>query len=205
MNHIARFLIVALLPSFAIPSEKIDWGIDVESKRHTFAMNVADINQLDLANMNAFYLVEGKTEERLLLRRGKANRIYYFVDDNSVSGSTKVTFRWKKPLDEQRFLAYYEWGWYAGGSDQGGIIQVFEISEAKVSITQQIYFNMHAGARAVGAIFDANAQTLTVKSVPFFSPGGRCCPSHLNTITFRWDGQRFVRVGAKLAPIPKHD
>jgi hypothetical protein len=202
MNLFARLLLVAVLPSVAIPAEKIDWGVDVESKPYTFAVDVADINSFDLANMKAVRLDRGKAEETVRLKRGKAKKEYRDKDNVFIS-ETEVTLRWAKPLNAQRRVVYYEWGWYAGSSDQGGIVQVFELNEGKVLIAQQIYLDMHHGGQEVGARLDENSKELVVKSVPWDSPNGRCCPSHLNTNVFHWDGQRFVRIRATRVAFPE--
>lgn len=202
MNLFAGLVVVAVLSAIALSPEKIDWGIEVDSKPYTFAADVAEINKLDLANMKAVVVEKGKAAETIRLKRGKAKKEHRYKDNSFIS-ATEVTLRWTKPLDAQHRVAYYDWGWYAGSSSQSGIVQVLEQNEGKVSLTQQIDCNQHGGWYLVGTDFRADSNTLIVKSVPWDSPGGRGSPSHLNTITFHWDGQSFVRVSATRKPFPE--
>ena len=204
MNHLARLLVLLAVSSLAAQSLKNeDLGISITNKPQLFVAEILDVKKMDLANRKAVFLNRGRVMERVKLSHGGGTRIYRF--DDGFSENTEVKLGWQMPLARELWLAYYEWGWYMASSAHSGAVQVFELREGKVFIIQQIAFDMHHGGHAVGASFDPKRKILTVRSVPFDSPKGRCCPIYINTVTFRWDGQRFVRISAKRAPISKQE
>lgn len=202
MNQFAGLLIFVVLPFLVPQALKKDLGITITYKPRLFAADVTDIAKMGLANRQAVLLDHGKVLEKVKLKQGRGTKTTR-LGEEGYSEKTEVQIGWQKSLGQDHRLAYYEWGWYAASSSQSGVVQVFELRDGKVSITQQIDFDMHHGGHAVGASFDPNSRTITVRSVPYESPDGRCCPTYINIVTFRWDGQLFVSVRARRAPLPQ--
>lgn len=204
MNHLVRLLVLLAVPSLAAQSLKNeDLGVVVVNKTGLFAAQVADFSKMDLANTRAVNLgSHGEIEEWQALKRGKGTTVYT-SRSGVYEGMTEARFKWRRALDNEHWLALYGWTWASGSSNSSLLAQVMEPRGEKVFITQQIEANAHGAGADVA--FDPATKLLTVKAVGFTPSDAHCCPSFLGVVTFRWDGQRFVRVGAKRVPIPKQD
>jgi hypothetical protein len=204
MNKLYFFLIFAAASSLLPQTlENEDLNIHTERLALRFASNVADLNDLDLANMPAVRIESGQTiAESQLLKRGKGTTVS--VDrDSGLQHSTEVSLAWSRALDAHHMVASYEWEWVAASSSHSDFVQVFELHNGKVFVTQQIEADTHHGGRAVGAAFNGDKQELTVKAVNYAAREGRCCPSLMGVVVFRWDGQQFHRIHASRVPLPK--
>jgi hypothetical protein len=101
-------------------------------------------------------------------------------------------------------IADYQWEWLAGSSSQEDVVQVLETSGGRVLITQQIQINTHHGGHSVGASYDPRRRVLTCSGADLDPPEGRCCPSLMDVVTFRWNGAKFVRVSGKRHSLPEN-
>ena len=52
-------------------------------------------------------------------------------------------------------------------------------------------------------VFRAEVVSRTAKAVDYADFEGRCCPSWMSVVPFRWDGKQFQRIQAKRVPLPK--
>ena len=206
MTQLARLLLLAVLPAVASQSLKNeDLGVNVISKPGLFASHVSDFSKMDLANMRAVNLgVYGELEEWQKLKHGRGRTVAFGADGQVLAGNqTDVRLESHEMLDADHQLVVYWWQWVGGSSSQSLIVQVLELRGDKVFIAQQIEADAHGAGAA--AAFNPKTRLLTVKAVGFAENDGHCCPSFLGVVTFRWDGQRFVRIRARRAPIPKQD
>lgn len=204
MTQLARLLLLAALPAFASQSLKNeDLGIYVVNKPGLFAAKVAAFSKMDLANMRAVHLgAYGEIDEWQALKRGKGTTIDR-DDGASFRGLTDVWLKSHEMLDADHQLVVYLWEWVGGSSSQSLIVQVLESRGEKVFITQQIEAEAHGCC--ADATYNRANKLLVVTAMGFTDSDSHCCPSFLGLVTFRWDGMRFVRSGARRAPIPKQD
>lgn len=186
-------------------SQKIksnDLNVYVTQASSLFASNISDFHNLDLANLRAVFIEPGgQRGQWQALKHGKGKT----VDINRYGvfeGATDVTLAWKQPIDAIHWLAAYDWEWIGGSSSHSQIVQVFELRGDSVFVTQQIEADTHHGGRAAGATFNQEKKTLIVRAVELDSPKGRCCPTYINVVAFRWTGSRFQQVSSHRVPIP---
>jgi hypothetical protein len=131
-------------------------------------------------------------------RKGEDDYTSYY---GLYEGGVEVELGWWRQLDPTHAVVDYLWTDGNGSSNQSEIVQVFELRDGKVFITQQVEADTHGGDTA-GARFDETTKRLIVKAVELDSPNGRCCPTHLNVVVFRWEGREFRQISARQTPIP---
>src|SRR5262249_3696066 len=158
-----------------------------------FVSGVSDFSRLDLANLRAMHIASGEWQK---LKKGEG------VTRPGEGGRIEVTLGWQRALDPEHWVADYSWIWIAGSSSSSDIIHVLELRDGKVYVTQEIEADTHHGGKAVGAWFDSNKKLLTVKAVNYAPGEGRCCPSLMGVVTFRWNGKQFRPMRAKRVPLP---
>lgn len=186
-------------------SQKIkgdDVNVYVTRASSLFTSNVSDFNHLDLANLRAVYIeASGQRGQWQALKHGKGKTVD--INRHGVfEGATDVVLAWHQQLDATHWLAAYDWEWVGGSSSDSQVVQVFELRDGKVFITQQIEADTHHGGRAAGAMLNKDKKTLIVRAVELNSPKGRCCPTYINVVAFSWTGSRFQRVSSRQIPIP---
>ena len=197
---ILLFLAAQLLTAQTLKQE--DLNVYVARTHLLFASKVSGLDQVDFRNTRAVYVeADGRKGEWQALKRGRGkteNISRYGV----FEGGTEVIFGWKYWLDARHIVVDYEWVWMAGSSSQSDIVQVLEWQDGKVWITQQIEVDTHGATGIAGVRFNPRTKRLTVKAVELDSPNGRCCPTHINIVAFRWDGGRFRQMRARQVPMP---
>jgi len=192
------FLVVAMTCVFSqsLKTKDLeDLNVFVTRGNRLFASNISDITHVDFANLRAVNIDGGEWQE---LRKGKGKTIRKEDDP----GFVEVRLNWAHTLNDDHWVVDYGWFEVAGSSNSYEVVQLFELRDGKLYITQQIEAVTHHGGKAVGAWFNTNKDLLTVKAVAD-SPNGRCCPTHMNVVVFRWDGTEFRRVSAKAVPLPE--
>ena len=80
------------------------------------------------------------------------------------------------------------------------IVQVFELRGDHPVLVQQVYFD--SDAKATGATYDDRIRTLTVVGRSN-DDSPHCCPTSLDVITYRWEGQQFVQRGYRQIRLPQ--
>jgi hypothetical protein len=202
MNKLILLLLVTVMPCVFLQSLKTadleGRNVFVTRGNRLFASNISEVRQMDFANLRAVNIDSGEWQE---LKNGKGKSLTNVGE--GLHESTEVWLTWIHELDDSHWVADYDWEWIAGSSSHSNIFQVFELREGTVYITQQIEAVTHHGGRFTGAWFDTNKKLLTVKAVESDSPKGRCCPTHMNVVVFRWDGKQFRGISAKTLPLRK--
>lgn len=200
LPFIVLFLAAPLLIAQTLKQE--DLNVYVTHTHLLFASKVSGLDQVDLRNTRAVYVEgEGRKGEWQALKRGRGkteNISRYGV----FEGATEVILGWKYWLDARHMVVDYGWVWIGGSSSQSDIVQVLEWQDGKVWVTQQIEADTHGATGIAGAWFDPKTKRLTVKAVELDSPQGRCCPTHINIVVFRWDGRKFRQMRARQVPMP---
>jgi hypothetical protein len=196
------FVLLAATPFIFSQRSKCEDNVHVTHALRLFATNVSDFNHFDFANQPAVMTKpEGSGEQQALKRgRGKTKQ---FTHEGDFMGSTEVRLVWQQALNATHWAVVYDWEWIAASSSQSEIIQVFELRDGKVFITQQIEADLHHGGHLMGATMNASSHRLTVKSVEPDSPNGRCCPRYANVLEYDWSGQEFHRIGSHRELLPK--
>ncbi len=165
MKKLACILLLSAAP-FGI-SQKLkqkDLNVYVTHTSSLFASNISDFNQMDIRNSRAVYIdPDGRTGEWQALRRGKG-KTEYVSRYGVYGGGTAVQLMWWHSLDSEHMVVQYDWVQWFGSSSQSSVIQVFELRDGKVFITQQIEADTHGGGTAAGTWFDKNKKRLTVKA-----------------------------------------
>ena len=203
MNKFA-FVLLATAP-FIFSQKLQDDGANVHVIRalRLFAMNVSNFNHFDFANQPAVIIKsEQDSGEQQTLKRGRG-KTKHFTREGGFMGSAEVRLVWQHALNATHWAVAYDWEWIAASSSQSEIIQVFELRNGKVFITQQIEADLHHGGPSMEAALNASSQRLTVKSVELDSPNGRCCPRYVNVLEYDWSGQEFHRISSHRELLPK--
>lgn len=200
MNKIVLLLLASCCWLHSQPLEYNDPGIYVSGTHFPYLADATDFLHLDFRNTRAVDIGEGWQA----LRDGKGKSIRR-NRNGDFQMATEVTLEWQHALDSEHWVVAYTWFWTAASSSSEEIVQLFEAHEGSVYITQQIRIDTHHGGRAVGARFEEKNKLLTAKAVSYVQGEGRCCPSLMSAVSFRWDGQQFRRVHAKRVPLPKGD
>lgn len=180
-----------------------DQNVYVTNTSSLFASDVSSFNQMNFGNSRAVYIEpDGHKGEWQTLRkgRGKTKHISHY---GVFEGAEDVILGWSRQVDFEHVVVDYGWIWTGGSSSQSDVVQVFELRDGKVFITQQIEADTHGGGTAAGATFDQKTKQLIVKSVELDSPRGRCCPTHLNIVVFRWEQGKFRPFSSRQVPMPK--
>ena len=124
--------------------------------------------------------------------------------DGKANGFTEVRLVWQRNMDSLHLVVAYDWSWTAASSSQSQIVQIFELRDGKLLIVQQIEADTHHGGQEVGAKLNSTSHLLTVKTVELNSPKGRCCPTHIDVVTFRWEQSKFRRISAHQIPFQEN-
>jgi hypothetical protein len=201
MKNLAFVLLLAISPNFfsKSPNDK-DTNVYVIRASRLFSSKVSGLNQIDFANMRAFVVSsDAGISEWQQLRHGRG-MTKELAPAGSFAGSTEVRLAWQKQLDASHAVVAYDWEWVGGSSSHSQLVQVFELRDDKIFITQQIEADTHHGDTAVGAVLNPSKKTLIVRSVELDSPKGRCCPTQINVVAFAWTGKQFRRVSAFRVP-----
>ena len=79
-----------------------------------------------------------------------------------------------------------------------GILQVFEVRQSDLFVSQQMSFDLQAPG--TGVEFDPATRILTVRArTNDDSP--HCCPKGVDVVTFRWDGKAFLEKTHRTIPV----
>jgi hypothetical protein len=198
MNKLAFLLLVAVMPfvfSQSLKTQDLEQlNVFVTRGNRLFASNISDLTYVDFANLRAVNIDGGEWQE---LRKGEGKTIR----KEDAPGFVEVRLNWVRALNDDHWVVDYGWFEAAGSSNSFAVVQLFERRDGKLYITQQIEAIMHHGGRSVGAWFNANKKQLTVKAVELDSPKGRCCPTRMNVLVFRWDGTQFRCISVKTVPL----
>lgn len=201
------FILLIFATPFVIAQrlKQEDLNVYVTRRSSLFASHVSSFDQVDFRNSRAVHISpDGHKGEWQALKRGKG-KTEYISRYGGFEGATDVVLAWQQALDAAHWLVAYDWEWVGGSSSHSQVVQVFELRDGKIFITQQIEADTHHGGRAVGAILNEVKKTLVVRAVEIDSPKGRCCPTHINVVVFTWTGKTFHRVSARQIPNPGYE
>ena len=92
-------------------------------------------------------------------------------------------------------LVLYSWSDGGVSSSQGATAQVFTVSDGHLRSVQKIDWDTHFQAGQPTDSFDRSTNTLVIRSAHYIPGDAHCCVSAMDSVTFRWDGTRFVKSG----------
>jgi len=104
------------------------------------------------------------------------------------------------PLHQESALVLFSWFAAGGSSSQGGIAQVFTLSDGHLRVTQEMNWDTHFPTVQPTDSFDASTRTLLFRSAHYMPGDARCCVSAMDVVTLKWDGTRFVQTGLQTEP-----
>jgi hypothetical protein len=202
-----RFLLALLLGS--TPSLSQNWAIApqkgaVTSKLTHCALKLRAQSAVDISLRNSRVVTcdAGDIIWAQRLRNGRGSS-----EDRLPNGSlnvrTDARLKWAHVLDRDHLIVAHWWVWVAASSSSSEYVQVIERQEDRWVVVQQIEMDIHHGGNAVGADYDAARKTLITRAVHYADGEGRCCPSLMDVVTFRWNGARFIRRQSKRVPLAK--
>ena len=99
-----------------------------------------------------------------------------------------------RSLNEEFALLLFSWFAVGGTSSQGGIAQVFTLSNGHLRVIQEMGWDTHfePGAQPTDS-FDARTSTLLVRTAHEIPGDALCCISAMDVVRLKWDGTRFVQ------------
>jgi len=94
-------------------------------------------------------------------------------------------------------IADFDWVSTGASASDYGVIQVLQLCDGRLKITQQIVFNTR-GSNKAGATFDPKTNTLTIRGIHGWE---HCCASQLDVVQFRFAGNTLQRVSYRQIPL----
>jgi hypothetical protein len=85
----------------------------------------------------------------------------------------------------------------AVSSSGEGIAEVFKLSGGQLRIIQTVRWDTHFDSRGAKNVYDPTMGTLVVHSAHYIPGDAHCCVSAMDTVTFKWNGTRFVEQDLK--------
>lgn len=163
----------------------------------TYKTGVDSIHKRDIEGRAV--ICDGKRiSEALRLRKGEGSRRV-----ESLGGITSASLGWVWLIEPTFAVGTYRWEWFAGSSSHSDFVQVFELRQKRLVVTQQIHFDTHHGGNKAGADYDPRTTTLEIRAVAYSGSEGRCCPSKLKIIRYAWRNNRFQKLSSRVIPLPR--
>jgi len=171
------------VPYFGVPS------FSNEQLQHSYPGTFSSIRKVDFLNfrygpesIDAFPLKDGHY---------KHDQLY---DHQSVDLDS-VHYLPSRSLTSNGDSALVLLSWFAavGSYNQGGVAEVFTLSDSRLRAVQEISWDTHFQAGGPTESFDASTSTLLIRSAHYIPGDAHCCVSAMDVVTFRWDGAEFVQ------------
>ena len=94
---------------------------------------------------------------------------------------------------DESVLVLLSWFAVGGSSSQGGIAQVFTLSNGHLQMIQEMGWDTHFQAGQPTDSFDPNSRTLLVRTAHYIPGDAHCCVSAMDVVTLQWNGTRFAQ------------
>jgi hypothetical protein len=144
-------------------------------------------------------ICDGKNiSQSLRLTKGEGSRRI-----GKLGEITSAWLGWVWIIENNFAVGTYRWEWIAGSSSHSDFVQVFQLRENRLVVTQQIHFDTHHGGKTAGATYDPGTETLEIRAVGYSGSEGRCCPSKLKIVKYAWRDNRFQKLSSRVIPIPE--
>ena len=163
---------------------------------YSYPETLASLRRLDLKDSEVVTFDEGgRPGPKAHLRAGKCE--VRFKETSYWLGLKWSMVLQNEPSETEIAVAQFDLVETAGSSSDYGVVQVFQLKEGRLSVVQQILFNTRGSAK-VGATLDARSNTLTIRGVHGWE---HCCPTELDVVRFRIDGDLFKLMGHRKVPL----
>jgi len=96
---------------------------------------------------------------------------------------------------DESVLALLSWFAVGGSSSQGGVAQVFTLSNDHLRMIQEMGWDTHFDAGQPTESFDSSTGTLLIRTAHYIPGDAHCCVSAMDVITLQWNGTHFVQTG----------
>jgi hypothetical protein len=90
-------------------------------------------------------------------------------------------------------LVLLSWFAVGGSSSQGGIAQVFTLTDGHLLLVQDMDWDTQFDAGQPTVSFDANTKTLVIRTAHYIPGDAHCCVSATDVISLRWNGANFIQ------------
>jgi hypothetical protein len=154
------------------------------------------MRQVDFKNLALNVFWKDQKPQRFRLKNGKC-AVDFHPGHTSIDLAA-IHYLSSIESSPQYALALYEEDDVSGSSNQEGIAQVFELSDERLRVTQQIEWDLHYGG-PYGRLdsFDEKNGTVIIRSAHYLPGDGHCCVSAVDVVTLRWDGTRFIQTSLR--------
>ncbi len=191
-----------VFPTFLLgkqPNTDKGFSIEVTEPNYSHQQSAHDLQRNTICGLRAIIFdSNGSIMDSARLRDCRFDGDRRIQGTSGIREHVSVELGFLHPLSRQdgaaTAVADFHWGWIVASSSQSEAVQVFELSDHRLRIVQQIEFNVHHGWPRAGASFDPKTDLLTVRAVRNDPANGRCCPSILDVVAYRWSGNRFIEV-----------
>jgi hypothetical protein len=176
-----------------VPTESSsDQALDVIPLSFVYPKTYKRIQDVDFKNFRVRIYVDQKhISVTKQLRGGK-----YKVRDSS--GFEEITLRSVHYIEatgeNSRFAVVFLEDFYGGGSSNNdGFAEVFELTDHRLRLLQQIGWDEHIGNPKSYFSYEDNTGRLVVRSAHSLPEDAHCCPSAFDVVTLQWNGSKFVQ------------
>jgi hypothetical protein len=190
------FMLCACIPSRACSQKKQAATTEISFPNYMYPYALASPNRLNLKNGDLVIFHGNRASYlRAHLHNGAYRKLY------AGAGGDEVELDWVRFIRNDSgqanyAFAYYTWVSWAGSSSDSGIVQLLQLVDGHVKVTQQILFNVR-GSEKAGADFDTKSNTLKIRGVHGWE---HCCPTELDFIRFHFDDGLFKQVSHRKVP-----
>jgi hypothetical protein len=160
-----------------------------------------DVRKVNFKNLDLhIFDPDGKLGSVVHLKNGKYT--YRESDSGLTLGYEEVTLDAVHYLtgvsrsDEYALVLFslFEAG---GSSSSEEYAQVFELSDHRLRVVQQMVSDEHFGGPFPAHSYDPTTRTLVMQSAHYIRGDAHCCVSAVDVLTYRWAGNRFAQVSLK--------
>ncbi|MFZ0821242.1 MAG: hypothetical protein WAM91_14330 [Candidatus Acidiferrales bacterium] len=171
-------------------------SVDTDELNYVYPNAYDRIQDVDFENLNVrIYYSATHLAVSEQLKKGKYNH----QDNHGFETITFDDVYYLNSDSKNRQLALVLITWFYGGgsSNTDGIAQVFELINHRLKLVQQIHWDEHFDTNLAYFFFNTNLQRLIVRTAHYLPGDSHCCISAMDTVTFRWNGSRFVQAGLR--------
>ncbi len=177
--------------SLSLPHDDFGSSFGLVSPNYAYDGTYESIRDVDFKNFRLRIFNErGKPGWRFTLQKGKFEGVIYQCYEKVELGAVHYL---DSEGETQRALILFDWFSACGSSGRSGYAQVFELAGGRLTVTQQIDFDMHVNTPGPFVSFDTKIKQLTTTSAHYMPGDAHCCVSAVDVVTYQWDGKRFVR------------
>jgi hypothetical protein len=178
------------------PNEVDPPSVEIIELSYVYPKSYEKLKEADFKNFNArFYYSPKELEDSRQLKNGRySHRGNEGFADIYLD---EVDFINRKSDKSMYALVLFQWIYGGGSSNNHGIAQVFELRDRQLTLVQQIEWDQHFDTKKDYSRFERKLGRLIIRSARFLPGDSNCCISAADTVTFQWNGSRFVQVGVQ--------